>query len=173
MKKLGIFLFLLLLAGAAVFWIRFFGAEDGWICVNESWVKHGNPSTPAPETGCGQPKKAITPLSPETTSSPAVINPNPSVVVPYQTSLSGLYLCLPSRGTGPTTMECALGLKTSDDKYYALDTSGLKDYLIYPTGTNLRVYGLLTPIEMISSDHWQKYDIKGIMKVDRAEELDQ
>lgn len=32
------------------------GAEDEWICVNGSWVRHGNPSTPKPsDTTCGYP----------------------------------------------------------------------------------------------------------------------
>ncbi|MCR4312882.1 MAG: hypothetical protein NUV58_01390 [Candidatus Roizmanbacteria bacterium] len=35
--------------------IRFFigGDEDNWICVNNQWVKHGNPSNPKPQSGCG------------------------------------------------------------------------------------------------------------------------
>jgi hypothetical protein len=29
------------------------GPEDSWICQNNAWVKHGNPSAPMPETQCG------------------------------------------------------------------------------------------------------------------------
>ena len=29
------------------------GPEDAWICENGQWVKHGNPSFPAPASGCG------------------------------------------------------------------------------------------------------------------------
>lgn len=29
------------------------GNEDDWICVNNQWVKHGNPKAPMPQTGCG------------------------------------------------------------------------------------------------------------------------
>ena len=33
---------------------RFFvsGDEDTWLCQNGQWVRHGQPSTPAPTTGC-------------------------------------------------------------------------------------------------------------------------
>jgi len=29
------------------------GGEDTWICVKGEWIKHGAPSRPMPETGCG------------------------------------------------------------------------------------------------------------------------
>lgn len=50
----------ILLAGLAILIIvsivlifRFSGKEDAWICENDQWVKHGNPSEPMPESGCG------------------------------------------------------------------------------------------------------------------------
>ena len=44
-----IFAFLVLI------FLRFFvgGDEDNWICVNNQWVKHGNPRNPKPQSGCG------------------------------------------------------------------------------------------------------------------------
>ncbi|MCX6796706.1 MAG: GerMN domain-containing protein [Candidatus Falkowbacteria bacterium] len=34
--------------------IRIFsGPEDTWLCANNQWVKHGNPSAPMPTSGCG------------------------------------------------------------------------------------------------------------------------
>lgn len=30
------------------------GGEDTWICVEGEWVKHGVPSAPKPEGGCGK-----------------------------------------------------------------------------------------------------------------------
>jgi len=43
------------LAFFAFTFVRFFigGAEDNWTCVNNQWVKHGNPSNPKPQSGCG------------------------------------------------------------------------------------------------------------------------
>jgi len=37
--------------------VRFFSGEDSWICQNGQWVKHGNPSAPAPSIGCGETAK--------------------------------------------------------------------------------------------------------------------
>lgn len=36
-----------------LFRIIFGGPEDGWVCVDNQWTKHGNPSVPAPTSGCG------------------------------------------------------------------------------------------------------------------------
>lgn len=32
---------------------RLMTPEDTWLCVDGAWVKHGNPSAPMPQTGCG------------------------------------------------------------------------------------------------------------------------
>ena len=32
---------------------RFSANEDTWICVNNRWEKHGNPTSPIPLSGCG------------------------------------------------------------------------------------------------------------------------
>ncbi len=51
-------LFLLLVLLSIWLFIRFVigGNEDSWICVDNQWVKDGNPSSPMPEEGCGQEK---------------------------------------------------------------------------------------------------------------------
>ncbi len=38
----------------ALFIVRFIfgGAEDDWICSDSGWVKHGNPSSEMPTSGC-------------------------------------------------------------------------------------------------------------------------
>lgn len=89
-------------------------------------------------------------------------------VVPAQATLTGQYGCLDHKDkSGPQTMECAIGLKTADGKAYALDLSALPlSQATSATGTTITVTGLLTPIEMISSAQWQKYDVQGIMKVE-------
>jgi hypothetical protein len=35
---------------------KLMSAEDDWLCQNGQWVKHGNPSSPMPEAGCGPEK---------------------------------------------------------------------------------------------------------------------
>jgi len=61
-KKIIILLFVIALGIFAFF--RF--QEDTWLCVDGEWVKHGNPSAPMPETGCGETAKPITPTGPVT-----------------------------------------------------------------------------------------------------------
>jgi len=43
------FLILLILSGVRLF----FGGEDVWICGDNGWEKHGNPSETRPLVGCG------------------------------------------------------------------------------------------------------------------------
>lgn len=52
-KFLWALVLILIVAGITVVSIRFFGGdEDAWICQNNQWVKHGNPSAPMPTTAC-------------------------------------------------------------------------------------------------------------------------
>jgi uncharacterized membrane protein len=46
------FLFAILIAIFALASLRFLSGEDNWMCQNGEWVKHGNPSFPAPEIEC-------------------------------------------------------------------------------------------------------------------------
>jgi len=59
--KNKIFKIILILFFIFVVWafVRFVigGPEDTWICSNNQWVKHGNPSVPAPTSGCGEEKQ--------------------------------------------------------------------------------------------------------------------
>lgn len=81
-----------------------------------------------------------------------------------QVTLKGVSVCLPHRDTsGPTTMECAIGIKTVDGNYYALDTAG-GAYKDLPTNIAVVVKGEFTPIEMISSNIGKIYNIKGIIR---------
>lgn len=51
-KNRILFLVIIVVLGA-LFLIRGLSKEDGWICVDDAWVKHGHPSAPAPTSGCG------------------------------------------------------------------------------------------------------------------------
>lgn len=90
------------------------------------------------------------------------------------TTLTGTYECLPHKNTeGPQTMECALGLFGTDGYHYALDLTALHSggMINFATGTTLEVDGMLVPIEQISSNHWQKYNIRGIIKVTNLSQI--
>lgn len=107
---------------------------------------------------------AIAPEStPEMQVSAAPIQPTGTVS--YDTSLEGEVVCLPHKDTsGPQTLECAIGLKTAEGTHYALDAGDVNPPP-YTTGQRIRANGLVTPVEMLSSDHWQKYAIKGIFSI--------
>jgi len=63
MKKFLIPLLVVVAIGlSAVFVGRFLfgGDEDTWLCVDNKWTKHGNPSKPMPLTGCGETKEGWT-----------------------------------------------------------------------------------------------------------------
>jgi hypothetical protein len=91
---------------------------------------------------------------------------DPGDVVSYRGTLSGEVVCLPHVGDGPTTLECAYGLKTDVGEYYALDLATMsQEHAPLETGERIEANGLITPVEMLSSDHWQKYDIEGIFSV--------
>lgn len=88
-------------------------------------------------------------------------------IVSYRGTLTGEVVCLPHADTeGPQTMECAYGLRTDTGEHYALDLSVMsQENPPLETGQRISANGLITPVEMLSSDHWQKYDIEGIFSV--------
>lgn len=102
-------------------------------------------------------------------SSPKMHVPETSVqptgTISYNATLEGEVVCLPHKDTsGPQTLECGFGLKADDGAHYALDAGGVNPPP-YTTGQRIRANGLVTPVEMLSSDHWQKYNIKGIFSI--------
>jgi len=49
---LSVAVFILLVAvGTLLFWRA--GGEDGWLCRNGQWMKHGRPAEPMPQAPCG------------------------------------------------------------------------------------------------------------------------
>lgn len=54
-QKLWVYLLVLglaLVVGATLIRIGLGGPEDTWICSENGWVRHGDPSQAMPETGC-------------------------------------------------------------------------------------------------------------------------
>lgn len=86
---------------------------------------------------------------------------------PYRAELSGEFVCLPWVDTRmPQTTECAFGLRTQGGEYYAIDFNLMsQDRLGLTVGDRLRAWGLVTPVERLSTDHWRKYPIRGIFSV--------
>lgn len=88
-------------------------------------------------------------------------------VTSYRGTLSGEVVCLPHADTdGPQTKECAYGLRTDSGEHYALDLALMsQENPPLETGERISANGLITPLEMLSSDHWKKYAIEGIFSV--------
>jgi hypothetical protein len=87
--------------------------------------------------------------------------------VPVRATLSGVYVCLPYKNTkNSQTDECRYGIKTDKGEYYAIDFSLSSSEQPAPVlGEKIRASGVLVAIEQLSTDMWQKYDIKGIFSV--------
>lgn len=98
-----------------------------------------------------------------------------TVQEPYRGTLTGEFVCLPHKDTsGPQTMECAFGLKTDVDEYYALDFALLSQGGPYPeTGDRFTANGLITPIALLSTDQWDIYPIEGIFSVTDSVEIEE
>ncbi len=98
----------------------------------------------------------------------------PSDVRSYRGTLSGDVVCLPHRDKdGPQSKECAIGLRTDVGEHYGLDLTVLsQQHPPLNTGERFSASGLITPIEMLSSDQWQKYDVVGILSVTDTVNID-
>ena len=95
-----------------------------------------------------------------------------ATTTPDMTTIMGTFTCLPHKGDGPSTMECAFGLKSIDGSYYALDWSDSPHSAFdLPMDRQYLVTGLLLPIEAMSSNSFSNYDIKGVMKVSSYAEV--
>lgn len=85
----------------------------------------------------------------------------------YRGTLAGEFVCLPHVDTtGPQTDECAFGIRTEAGEYYAVDFALMsQESPQLAPGERFSASGMITPIEMLSSDHWRKYPVVGIFSV--------
>jgi len=88
-----------------------------------------------------------------------------------QISITGEMACLPKIGSGPQTEECAIGLKTEENRYYGIKnlTSIDEEYKLFRGGKKITVTGLLNSKEMKGPDG-NRYDVVGVIEVISAEE---
>lgn len=95
-------------------------------------------------------------------STPEVLDPTP-----YNVTLSGTYVCLPHLDTkGPQTMECAFGLQADDGNYYAVNFGqGAEALNQFRAGERITAEGFVVIKEALSTDQWQKYNMKGIFTI--------
>lgn len=82
--------------------------------------------------------------------------------------LEGEVVCLPHRNTsGPTTLECAYGLKTDLGTYYGLDASGLpaEKQGGYDTGQKVAFEGTLIAQSDMPGNFWDTYNVVGMLAI--------
>ncbi|OGY97859.1 MAG: hypothetical protein A2855_02180 [Candidatus Liptonbacteria bacterium RIFCSPHIGHO2_01_FULL_57_28] len=87
------------------------------------------------------------------------------VMVPGPASVRGMIDCLPHKGDGPTTAECAIGLKGDDGKYYGLLGLSQEDIVSgkWTTGVRVLISGTLAAAPE------SNYDIAGSITVRKIE----
>jgi len=85
---------------------------------------------------------------------------------PYRANLEGKLICLPHAPGYPPTEECAEGLQATDGKNYVIDFMLLSAIPAeHRIGDHVSGAGVVTPIERLNTDHWRRYDVKGIFSV--------
>ena len=86
-------------------------------------------------------------------------------------TIKGEITCLPKKGSGPQTMECAIGLKGEDGNHYALKNLFEHDpnYTFSTTGMQVEVVGTFTP-EEVSGPGNSTYDVVGSISITSIKE---
>lgn len=86
---------------------------------------------------------------------------------PQRMTISGTYECLPHLDTtGPQTQECAFGLKADDGTHYAVNFGASADAMSqFQGGKHVTAEGFLVIKEALSTNQWDKYDMKGIFTI--------
>lgn len=107
------------------------------------------------------------PLQPVGTT-PTPPAPAPGQPAPERVSVVGYWECLPKKGPGPHTMECAFGIAVDQsDGHLAINTALMSTYPVdFPTGSKVRVSGVIHPAEPNTS-----YDIDGVLWATTIEKL--
>lgn len=100
--------------------------------------------------------------------------PPSDIDTPEQGTIQGTYMCLPLRDTSLRDSDCAAGIQSDDGTYYAVDfgfySQGMPQLI---EGDRLTATGIITPIETLSTDYWQKYPIVGIFSVTASLEVEE
>ncbi len=102
-------------------------------------------------------------------TSPKKADPDPAALAGLVT-LTGTYECLPHLNTdGPQTTECAFGFKTDDGDHYAVNFGqSAKAMEQFKGGEHVTAEGFIALKETLSTDQWNKYNMKGIFTVTKV-----
>jgi hypothetical protein len=96
-----------------------------------------------------------------------------STIVPQRVTVTGFWECVPKKPGYPKTEECLWGIaKDQSDGHVVVNTQLMaRTFDGYNPGTKVRAEGVLTPANALSSDHWQQYDIDGILSATTIEKI--
>lgn len=82
------------------------------------------------------------------------------------TTMSGMVECLQLKVPGEDDGDCKYAMKTPGGEYYLLDLARATEGYTQPSvGDHFFGSGVVTPVEALSSDVWQRYNMKGIFSV--------
>lgn len=96
------------------------------------------------------------------------IEPVVTPVLGGKRTLTGAGICLPPKHTtSPQTLECAYGIKAPDGNYAVSLPEEVID--AFKVGQQMTIEGYVVPIEAISANSWQKYDVQGIVQVEKLQ----
>lgn len=102
--------------------LRLTGPEDSWICKDGAWLKHGNPSAPAPATVCPGALAPKVDESDASTTPPVVTEPQASfssealVLNPKQNELVSSPLKVEGEAKGTWFFEASLPVRLFDSE---------------------------------------------------------
>ena len=93
--------------------------------------------------------------------------------IPQHETRQGFWECVPHKPGVPPTEECATGIALDQsDGHIILDLSLYQaGAWTFSAGDHVRVSGVFVPANQLSTNHWQKYDIDGIMQVTSLEKI--
>lgn len=88
---------------------------------------------------------------------------------PQNVTMSGTYTCLPHKNTdGPQTMECAFGFKADNGDYYAVNFGASANAMNqFQSQQHITADGFVVAKEALSTNQWDKYNMKGIFTITR------
>jgi len=112
-----------------------------------------------------------------TTTDTNISTSTPTTTTPLQISEgpiteSGVITCIPKLGTGPQTMECALGLKNTDGIFYGLKYLSDHDenFGFVSPDITVEISGTLISEEIFGPDG-NKYDTVGTIEIETISEI--
>lgn len=91
--------------------------------------------------------------------------------LPQRITVTGIWECVPLK-TGLPDSECVLGVaRDQSDTHFVIDTMLMSAILTVEIGDHVRVEGVMTPANQLSSDQWQKYPIDGIISATMVQKI--